>query len=99
MHSSRDVDPPHFSLSFNVTERPPTNISCTLNSIELAITMSNITRLTLAAEDPNIAVQVSINLRLRLGGVYQCIVSNVGVHNDINVNPGITNNINLTGKN
>lgn len=99
MHSSRDVDPPHFSLSFNVTKRPPTNILCTLNSTELAITMSNITRLTLAAENPNITVQVSINLRLRLGGVYQCTVSNVGVHNDINVNPGITNNINLTGKN
>ena len=99
MHSSRDVDPPNFSLSFNVTKRPPTYVSCTLNSTELAITMSNITRLTLTAENPNITVQVSINLRQRLGGMYRCTVSNVGVLNDVNVKPGVTNNISLTGKN
>ena len=73
----RYVDPPVFNLSFIVTNGPPTDVTCTgpkLFSI-------NQTSDALSREVVNdgIATLVTMTVRMKEGGNYQCIVSNARV--------------------
>ena len=73
--TSRDTDPPVFTLTFVVDRRPPTNVTCTIDGVMFNILNDDLSREVLASEDP-ISVQVIVTVRMRQGGSYQCTVSN-----------------------
>ena len=72
---SRDADPPVFTLTFVVHRRPPTNVTCNVDSNVFNIPNNNLSREVLESEDP-ISVQVVVTIGMRQGGTYQCTVSN-----------------------
>ena len=94
--SSVDTDPPVFSLSFNVTNRPPTNVTCYIDGNQFNISADDLLRIVNNSEDP-IVVQVSVIVRVRVAGVYQCIITT----DRITSTPLIatTPERNITGKN
>ena len=71
---SRLATPPVFSLSFNVSDGPPTTVSCTVDgngiSTELSRVIVNGLRFT---------TRVAVTVRQREAGIYQCTVSNARV--------------------
>ena len=73
--TSRDADPPVFTLTFDVDSRPPTNVTCNLDSVMFNIPNDDLSREVLVSEDP-ISVRVIATIRMRQGGTYQCTVSN-----------------------
>ena len=73
--TSRDADPPVFTLTFVVNRRPPTNVTCNVDSIMFNIPNKNLSHEVLVSEDP-ISVQVIVTIGMRQGGTYQCTVSN-----------------------
>ena len=79
--TSRDADPPLFTLTFVVDRRPPTDVTCTVqihdagNPVVMNISYIDLSREVLVSEDP-ISVQVTITIGMRQGGTYQCTVSN-----------------------
>lgn len=95
--TSRDAQPSVFTLSFNVTQRPPTNILCTFNSTSITLSASDIYRRSIGTLYPNLLVEVQVTIRMRASGVYQCTVLNARVDN-LNVFPADTNNMTVTGE-
>ena len=80
--TSRDTDPPVFTLSFNVTKRPPKNISCTVNGSQFNIDNEDLKRNVINATDL-LKVLVIVTVRMRKPGIYQCTVTTgVAVLND-----------------
>ena len=79
--TSKDTDPPVFTLTFVVDRRPPTNVTCTVevddggSPVISDISYDGLSRQVLVSEDP-ISVQVTITIGMRQGGAYQCNVSN-----------------------
>ena len=79
--TSRDVDPPVFTLTFEVDRRPPTDVTCTVQvdddgvPVISDISYDDLSREVLVPEDP-ISVQVIVTIGMRQGGTYQCTVSN-----------------------
>ena len=73
--TSRDADPPVFTLTFVVNRRPPTIVTCTVDNIMFNIPNGNLSHEVLVSEDP-ISIQVIVTIGLRQGGTYQCTVSN-----------------------
>ena len=69
--SSVDTDPPVFSLLFNVTNRSPTNVTCYIDGNQFIIFDDDLLRIVIRSEDP-ITVQVSVIVRVRVTGLYQC---------------------------
>lgn len=67
-----------YSLSFSVTDRPPTIVACTMDGNSLTIPDDDLIRTVIRSEDNNtnssqsILVQVSIILRTRVAAMYQC---------------------------
>ena len=88
--TSRDADPPVFTLTFEVDRRPPTNVTC--NSVMFNIPNDDLSREVLVSEDP-ISVRVIATIRMRQGGTYQCTVSNDAP----NGNTASSQAINITG--
>ena len=72
--SSVIADPLVFSLSFNVTNRSPTNVTCYIDENQFIISDDDLLRIVIKSEDP-IIVQVSVIVRVRVAGVYQCIIT------------------------
>ena len=72
--SSVIADSPVFSLSFNVTNRPPTNVTCYIDGNQFIISDNDLLRIVIKSED-SIIVQVSVIVRVRVAGVYQCIIT------------------------
>ena len=72
--SSVDTDPPVFSLSFNVTYRSPTNVTCYIDGNQFNMSDDDLLRIVKNSEDP-IIVQISVIVRVRVAGVYQCIIT------------------------
>ena len=74
LSTSRLATPPVFSLSFNVSDGPPTTVSCTVDgngiSTELSRVIVNGLRFT---------TRVAVTVRQREAGIYQCTVSNARV--------------------
>ena len=90
--TSRDADPPVFTLTFIVDSRAPTVVTCNVESIMFNILNDDLSREVLASEDP-ISVQVIVTVRMRQGGSYQCTVSNDAP----NGNTAMTQAIPVTG--
>ena len=73
--TSREADPPVFTLTFVVNRRPPTIVTCNVDSVIFSIPDEDLSREVLVSEDP-ISVRVIVTVRMRQGGTYQCTVSN-----------------------
>ena len=69
--STTIADPPVFTLTFNVTDSPPTNISCTVNEKNFNKMISR------TIVDASLSITaVMVTVRIRQGGIYKCVVSN-----------------------
>ena len=90
------ADPPVFSLSFNVTNASPTSVSCSVNDNHFNISENDIIRTIESSEDP-INVQVSVLIRMRVPGVYQCTVIADRVTQDDLVSDAVMSG-NITGE-
>ena len=75
----RYVDSPVFNLRFIVTNGPPTDITCTgPNSFSINETSDDLSR---EVVNDGTATLVTVTVRMREGGNYQCTVSNARVGN------------------
>ncbi|XP_019851148.1 PREDICTED: hemicentin-1-like [Amphimedon queenslandica] len=73
--SSVDADPPVFSLSFNVTNRSPTIVICSVdNGNQFNVSDNDLIR-TVTPVNNDVQVQVSVILRMRVSGLYKCSVT------------------------
>ena len=73
----RYVDPPVFNLRFNVANGPPTDIICIgPNSFSITETSDDLSR---EIVNDGTATLVTVTVRMREGGNYQCTVSNARV--------------------
>ena len=71
--SSRDTDPPVFTLSFNVTNAPPQTVECFVNDT-IMVDIEYLDRQVIAAEDP-VRVLVTVTINSRQSGSYHCAVN------------------------
>ena len=79
LSTSRDTDPPVFSLSFNVTNIPPSTVTCSVDGTMIDIPNEDIDRDVTQAQyysDLNYItnVLVTVTIRSRQSGSYQCNV-------------------------
>ena len=75
--STRDLNPPVFTLSFNVSDGPPTNVTCTDGTNPLTIDSNDLSHVIV--NGPQSVTQVTVSVRMRQAGIYQCTVSNARV--------------------
>ena len=77
MVTPRYVDPPEFTLSFTITNGPPTNVTCTgPNSFSINQASDDLSREVM---EDGTATLVTVTVRMREEGTYQCTVSNARV--------------------
>ena len=62
-----------FSLSFNVTNRSPTLVTCFIKGNQFNISENDLIRTVMRSEE-SIVVQVSVTVGVRVAGLYQCNV-------------------------
>ena len=79
--STRDSNPPVFTLGFNVSDGPPTDVTCTDGTNLLTIDSSDLSRVILNGSQS--VTQVTMTVRMRQAGIYQCTVSNARVTDGI----------------
>ena len=73
----RYVDPPVFNLSFNIMNGPPTDVTCTgPNTFGITQQSDDLSR---EVGNDGTATLVTMTVRVRRGGKYQCTVSNARV--------------------
>ena len=72
--SARDSNPSVFTLTFNVTDGPPTDVTCVVNLNPINYDLSRS-----VLNGPGFVTQVTITVRMRQTGTYQCTVSNARV--------------------
>ena len=73
--TARDTDPPVFTLSFNVTDIPPSIVTCTVNATTIDIPDEDIDRHVIEVVYPNARVLVTVTIRSRQSGSYQCTIA------------------------
>ena len=71
--STRDANPPVFTLYFNVTNTPPTTVTCSVNSNTINIPEEDLNRVPDISTD-SVRVGVTITIRRREAGEYTCTV-------------------------
>ena len=71
--STRDANPPVFILYFEVSNTPPTTVTCSVNGNTFNITAEDLYRVPDISTDP-IRVAVIATIRKREAGEYTCIV-------------------------
>ena len=74
----RDIDPPEFILSFDVSVAPPTYITCQVDSapVDVAVLSREVTAgQYLPPSTASPVTNVTVTLRSRQAGNYQCKVS------------------------
>ena len=79
--STRDANPPVFTLTFNVSDGPPTNVNCTDGSNPFTIASGDLSRVVVNGTGS--ITQVTVKVRMRQNGTYQCNVSNARVTNSL----------------
>ena len=73
--SSVDADPPVFSLSFSVTNRSPTIVTCSVdNGNQFNVSDNDLIR-TVTPVNNDVQVQVLVIFRMRVSGLYKCFVT------------------------
>ena len=93
--STRDANPPVFTLTFNVSDGPPTDVNCTDGSNPFTIASGDLSRVVV--NGPGFVTQVTVTVRMRQAGTYQCIVSNEGVNAISRAQPSISTSQPITG--
>ena len=93
--STRDANPPVFTLSFNVSDGPPTDVTCTDGINPLTIDSSDLSRVIV--NGPESITQVTVTVRMRQAGIYQCTVSNAKVEEDIINGANSSSSLSVTG--
>ena len=78
--STRDANPPVFTLTFNVSDGPPTDINCTDGNNLFTIASGDLSRVVVNGTGS--VTQVTLTVRMRQAGTYQCNVSNARVIDD-----------------
>ena len=71
--SSRDTDPPVFTLSFNVTNVPPQTVKCFVDNTVM-VDIEYLDRQVIIAEDA-VRVLVTVTINSRQNGSYHCVVN------------------------
>ena len=92
--STRDANPPVFTLTFNVSNGPPTDVNCTVGSNPFTIASGDLSRVVVNGTSS--VTQVTVTVRMRQAGTYQCTVSNARVTNGPSpgkTGPNATNSI------
>ena len=77
--STRDANPPVFTLTFNVSNGPPTDVICMDGSNPFTIANGDLSRVIVNGSGS--VTQVTVTVRMRQAGTYQCTVSNAKVTN------------------
>ena len=77
--SRRDANSPVFTLTFNVSDGPPTDVNCTDGSNPFTIASGDLSRVVVNGTES--VTQVTVTVRMRQAGTYQCTVSNARVIN------------------
>ena len=77
--STRDANPPVFTLTFTVSDGPPTDVNCTDGSNPFTIASSDLSRVVVNGTGS--VTQVTVTVRMRQASTYQCTVSNARVIN------------------
>ena len=72
--STRDANLPIFTLTFNVSNGPPTDVNCTDGSNPFTVASDDLSRVVV--NGPGSVTQVTVTVRMRQAGTYQCTVSN-----------------------
>ena len=96
--NTRDANPPVLTLYFEVTNTPPTTVTCSVNGNTFNITEKDLNRVPEMTSDP-IKIEVTVTIRRREAGEYSCTV-----RTDISVSPAPfqttakTSSINISGK-
>ena len=93
--STRDANPPVFTLTFNVSDGPPTDVICTDGRNSFTIARGDLSRLVV--NGPESVTQVTVTVRMRHAGTYQCTVSNEGVYAISRAQPSISTSQPITG--
>ena len=75
--STRDANPPVFTLTFNVSDGPPTDVTCTDGSNPFTIASGDLSHVVMNGLGS--VTQVTVIVRMRQAGIYQCTVSNARV--------------------
>ena len=78
LSTSRLATPPVFSLSFNVSDGPPTTVNCSVNGNGISTELSRV-----IVNGTGSVTRVTVT-NLSEAGCYQCTVSNARVTNNIN---------------
>ena len=71
LSTSRLATPPVFSLSFNVSDGPPTFVSCSVNGNGISTELTRV-----IVNGIGSVTRVTVTVRQREAGNYQCTVSN-----------------------
>ena len=95
--STRDADPPQFSLRFNSSYGPPTLVECTVNGVILNNSLYTVTREVKITrfvknsdlykpvqEESQDVTEITVTVNARQSGVYWCNVTVLG--RNLNVN-------------
>ena len=93
--STRDTNSPMFTLYFNVTNTPPTTVTCSVNGNIFNITTEDVSRVPEVTIDP-IRVAVIATIRKREAGEYTCTVRTDSSIKSIPI--ATTPGINISGK-
>uniref|UniRef100_A0A1X7TGY7 Fibronectin type-III domain-containing protein n=1 Tax=Amphimedon queenslandica TaxID=400682 RepID=A0A1X7TGY7_AMPQE len=91
LSTSRLATPPVFSLSFNVSDGPPTIVSCSVNGNGISTELSRV-----IVNGSGSVTRVTVAVRLRKAGNYQCNVFNTRVTDG---NNGVIGNVQATNSN
>ena len=93
--STRDANPPEFTLNFEVINTPPTTVTCSVNGKSFDITEEDLYREIIKSTD-SIRVAVTAKIRRREAGEYTC---SVRTNSSIKSFPTATTpGINISGK-
>ena len=75
--STRDANPPVFTLRFIVSDGPPTNVTCIAGSKPFTIGSGDLSRVIV--NGTKFITNVTVTVRMRQAGTYRCTVSNARV--------------------
>ena len=99
--SSRDADPPIFTLSFNSSNGPPTMVTCTRGNTAIDTSLYTVSREVLQTQyvqngdvdsvntsEPDMpdVTRVTVTVREREAGEYECTVTVMGRHDSAPTN-------------
>ena len=73
LSTSRQADPPVFSLSFNVYNAPPTTVNCAVNGVDIH---GKLLIFRVIVDGTGSITRVTVTVRQRKAGNYKCTVSN-----------------------